>query len=217
MSGNILSSELPLRSISSVLEDFASDVAGKSVVRVADVMEALHERGFGVVLLFFALPMALPIPVPPVINVILALPLLFLTVQQMVGRHTLWLPDFVLRKTMNGSDLASLLSKACGFLRRFEALTRPRLQFATGALGQKITGALGIVMALCVMIPLPLTNTVPSFGIALMAIGVLMRDGVAVVVGALIGTIWVAILVWAFVTFGAEGIDVVKDAIKSML
>jgi hypothetical protein len=38
---------------------------------------------------------------------------------------------------------------------------------------------------------------VPAFGIALMAVGLLMRDGLAVLAGALIGTLWVCLLVFA--------------------
>ena len=57
----------------------------------------------------------------------------------------------------------------------------------------------------------------PSFGIALMAVGVLMRDGLAVIIGAIIGSLWVAMLAGAVVFLGTEGIDVVKDFIKSLL
>lgn len=61
----------------------------------------------------------------------------------------------------------------------------------------------------------PLTNTVPSMGIALMSIGILMRDGLSVLAGAFIGIAWIALLASVFIFLGLEGADLVKDFIKS--
>ena len=72
-------------------------------------------------------------------------------------------------------------------------------------------------MALSVIIPLPLTNTIPSLGIALMAVGVIMRDGLAVIAGALIGMAWVALLCGIVIFLGTDGIDLAKDFIKGLL
>ena len=208
-----------VRSIAQLLQDFTATVSAQKndEIAVRDIVAAFHERGFGVVLLFFALPMALPVPVPPVLNVLLALPLLFLTGQQALGRHVIWLPDFVMRKTMQRAALLGLLARVIPFLRKMEALTRPRMVMLTGRGGQVLTGFFGFIMALSVTVPLPLTNTVPSFGIAVMALGVLMRDGVAVCMGALIGMMWVTILGVSLIVFGLEGLEIVKDFIQSLL
>ena len=204
------------RSISELLGDFKNSLSGEAI-SVADVTGAFHERGFGVLLLIFALPMALPLPVPPGINIMLASPLLFLTAQQILGRHRVWFPVWLNQKEIKVKTLNGFLDKAIPFLRKLEILTQPRLTFLTQSLAQKVTGLLGLIMALTVCIPLPLTNTVPSFGIAVMALGVLTRDGVAVLTGALIGTLWVVLLAGALILFGIEGIEVLKDAIKGLL
>ncbi len=74
-------------------------------------------------------------------------------------------------------------------------------------------GILGLFMALSVCVPLPFTNTVPSFGIALMALGVIMRDGLAVIAGAFIGTLWVLIIFSAILFLGVEGIAFIKETL----
>lgn len=204
-----------IRSISQLLIDYRATLTGGSV-RVADILDAFHERGFGVVMLIFALPMALPIPVPPGVNIALAAPLLFLTSQQMVGRRNVWLPHRVRAKTISADKLSNMLEGMISFLQKLEALTRPRMGVLTSSGAQKVTGFLGFIMALTVCIPLPLTNTVPSFGIAIMALGVLMRDGLAVLIGAIIGSAWVAMLFGALILFGPDGIEMIKDAIKSL-
>ena len=58
----------------------------------------------------------------------------------------------------------------------------------------RIIGALLIVPCLSILVPLPLTNTVPGIGVALTAIGLIERDALFVVFGLLIALIWVAIL-----------------------
>ena len=185
-----------IRSLSEVIETYCHSMQGDKIT-VSSILEAFHERGLGMALILFATPMALPIPVPPGINVALATPLLFLTLQQALGAHTVWLPDHVQKKTFAREALQATLLKIVPFLKRIEILLKPRLPWVTTRLSSQIMGFLGFVMALTICIPVPLTNTVPSFGITIMALGLMMRDGLAVLTGAAIGTAWVLMLVTA--------------------
>lgn len=205
-----------IRRISEVLADLNAALKGERT-SVAQIIEAFHERGFGFILLSFALPMALPLPVPPGINVLLAMPLLLLTAQQAMGRHTVWLPRKILGKSMETQRLSNMIIKTIPWTRRAEMLLRPRLGSLTRGVSSHVIGILGLVMALAVCVPVPLTNTVPSFGIALMAAGVISRDGLAVLAGAFIGTAWVVMLLFVTIFLGSEGIDMVKEVIKSWM
>lgn len=204
------------RPLSQLLTTFQAALHGERT-SIGEVLEAFHERGFGVVLFVFALPMALPLPVPPGVNILLALPLLTLTAQQMVGRHTLWLPRRMKTKTMKTQSLRKMLDKAIPWTIWLENLTRPRLGFMTRGFSSHLVGLAGLIMALSICVPIPLSNTVPSFGIAVMAIGVLMRDGLAVMAGMLIGLTWVACLTAILIFIGVEGVDAFKEAIKSWI
>ncbi|MFP4314504.1 MAG: exopolysaccharide biosynthesis protein [Alphaproteobacteria bacterium] len=207
---------MTLRSIS---ELFEQDFLGvrQEQVSLAYIIKAVHERGFGFILFFIALPMALPIPVPPGVNILLATPLLLLTAQQMIGRHTIWLPRRVLNKTMPREKFTKMIAASIPWIKRLEFFIRPRLGFITQGLFSNLIGLCGLIMALSICVPLPLTNTVPSLGIALMGIGVVMRDGLAVLGGAIIGLAWVAALCYFALIFGTEGLDMMKEAIKSLL
>lgn len=207
---------MSIRSLSQLIDEYCQTI-DKPQTSIADILDAFHERGLGMVLILFATPMALPIPVPPGINVLLATPLIFLTLQQAMGAHTVWLPEKMKRKEMDSGKLKGMLQKILPFLRKIEFLLRPRLSWITNDGISRLMGVLGFIMALTVCIPLPLTNTVPSFGIALMAIGFMTRDGLAVLGGALIGTAWVAMLATAVLIFGPEAFDIIKDFIKSFL
>lgn len=204
-----------IRPISAVLRDFQASIAVERV-SLADILLAFHERGFGFLLFIFALPAAVPLPGLG-INIIVALPLLFLTAQQAVGRHTIWLPNAWQSKSITKAQLDGILDKAIPYLQTLEIFVRPRLGFMTQGVFSLLIGVMGVIMTLAVCIPLPLTNTVPSLGIALMAMGVVMRDGLAVIAGACVGLLWIAMLTAAFIFAGTEGILFLKEMLKSLL
>ncbi len=205
-----------MNSISDIFSKIEENITGKEV-SISSLLEAVHERGFGFILFIFAVPMALPLPVPPGVNIILASPLILLTAQQALGRHTIWLPQFMLKKTIKSDSLRSIIKSSLPWFNKLEFLVKPRFEFITSGIFSNMIGIFGFIMALTICIPLPLTNTVPSLGIALMALGVIMRDGLAVILGAIIGMLWVTILLMIVVFLGTEGIDIVKDVIKTYL
>lgn len=204
------------RGLSQLLIDFENALSGERT-SVRDMLTALHERGFGALLFIFALPAALPLPVPPGINLIIALPLIILTFQQLLGRANVWLPEGVKKRSVDTKKLMDMLGAATPWIKKLERIVKPRFGVITQGLSSRLIGVCGFIMALSVCVPIPLSNTVPSFAIALMAIGVLMRDGLAVIVGAIIGLLWVVILYSLLIYFGLEGIEMVKDFIKSAL
>ncbi len=201
--------------LSQLLQDLESQLKTEKI-SVTQLLETFHERGFGFFLFFLALPAALPLPGLG-INMIIAFPMLLLTFQQIMGRQTIWLPEKIKRRTISSAALKKMIKIAMPWMIRLEVLIKPRLEFMTQGLALKIIGLLGFLMALSVLFPVPLTNTVPSFGIVLMAIGVLMHDGLSVLAGAIIGTSWVIMLVSVILIFGPEGVDLVKETIKSFL
>jgi hypothetical protein len=203
------------RSLSDLLNDLQAQTVAKEI-SLKTLLETFHERGFGFFLLLFSLPAALPIPAIG-LNAIIALPLLILTAQQAAGRHTIWLPESWLSKSISKKKIDGYIETASPWVRGVENFVRPRLPFITQGFCSNMIGIFGFVMALAVTIPLPLTNTVPSMGIAFMAMGVLMRDGLAVIIGILIGIGWILLLSWLIIFFGSEAIDLVKTTIKNFI
>ncbi len=207
---------MSIRPLSGLLADVKTGTAAKDQIKIADLIEAFHERGFGFFLFLFALPAALPLPALG-IGTLLALPLIFLTAQQAYGRHAIWLPGKVTNQIIETQQLHGFIDKAMPWVEKLEILFCPRFGFITQKPFSFFAGIAGFIMALSVLFPVPLTNTVPSIGIALMAVGILMRDGLAILAGMTIGLIWVFLLVYAVVVFGPEGLDWVKETVKSYI
>lgn len=206
----------PIRSIAQLMEDFRDGLQGERIT-LDQIVHAFHERGIGILLFFLAAPMALPIPVPPGVNVLLASPLVLLTAQQAMGAHTVWLPRRMRDKGVSARKLSTLMAALIPWLHRLEILIKPRLGSLTRGPAAQLCGVLGLLMALTVCIPVPLTNTIPSIGIALMAAGIVMRDGLAVIAGIVIGTAWIGVLAFAVLAFGPEAFDIIKEFIKSLV
>ena len=205
------------RSLSQLVSDAQHALSGgRDTLDLADILEIFHERGFGFLLFLFALPAALPLPGLG-INLIVAMPLIFLSAQQAFGRHTVWFPGRIREKQIGRGRLIAFLQSSLPWMRRLEVFVQPRLCFVTQGVFSNLIGLCGLLMALSVLVPLPLTNTVPAMGIALMAIGVTMRDGLAVIAGMTLGLTWIALLIGVTVLLGAEGAAFLKDFIKQLL
>ena len=204
------------RTLSQVLCDLQDSFSGHDTVSIKDIIQAFQARGFGFFIFLFALPAALPLPAIG-IGTILALPLLFLTAQHAFGRKTLWLPAWLEKKELSQNKLDGFVTGALPWMKQLEYIIRPRLRVITEGFFARLFSIFGFIMAISVLFPLPLTNTVPALGVALIGIGMMMRDGLAIIAGTIIGMAWITLLIWAILFFGPEGFEIIKDFIKELL
>lgn len=194
--------------LSTVIQDSKALITGDHMT-LKQIFDLFQDRGTAFMLFLVALPSALPVPAIGIFMII-GPPLIFLTFQQMIGRKVIWLPQWLQRKTLKSESFKTVLGKAIPLIQKIEIFSKPRFTALTQGIAPSIIGLMGFIMALSVLMPIPLTNTVPSMGIAGMALGILMRDGLAVIAGAVIGLGWVLMLITLFMFFGEETIDVVK-------
>ena len=176
--------------VSDILAGIAAEE--REAVAVSDVTKAFGDRAFGALMFVFAAPLALPMP--PGVSAILGAPLLFITVQWMIGRDHLWLPSVIANRTMSHTDYVALMGKLTPYLAWLERRLRRRLTVLYGPVIDRLTGLFCVILAIIVFLPIPLGNMVPSFAIAAFALGLAERDGVAALVGWLSGLAGIVIL-----------------------
>jgi hypothetical protein len=205
-----------VRSVSELLEQNFTALSPDRV-SLRWIIDAFHERGFGFLVFLFVIPMALPIPKPPGLSTILALPLLLLTFQQMMGRHSIWLPKVLLDKSFSTEQFSLFIHKSLPWIKRLEKILKPRLGFMTQGLFSLFIGLSGVIMTLFIMLPLPFTNSIAGIGVALMGMGVVMRDGLTVIIGMLVGFGWICVYIYVVLYFGVEGIEMITRTFTSML
>ncbi|MCE2926878.1 MAG: exopolysaccharide biosynthesis protein [Rickettsiales bacterium] len=193
---------------SDVLSDLLREHSGETI-SMHDITEGLRDRGFAVLLLLFAFPMALPLPYPPGFSSLVSLPLLFLSMQMTFGRQSLYLPKFVGRKTMRTESLRAVIGKVLPYLQKLELYFKPNREHFFSSRMEQLIGFFSLILACCILLPLSvLSNTIPAAGISIMALGMLERDGRAVIAGFVVGLIGfiVTILAVAVIFFGAKAI-----------
>lgn len=174
--------------ISEILKDFLTAHAGRGIT-IHDMTHHFGDRAFGFLLLIFALICAIPLPIPG-IHMFLSLPLFYLSFQQMMGRHEVWFPEKVSKYELPERALTDIGKKSVPRIEKFERLAKARMLWLTSPFFYRFFGAMVFYITAFLSIPLPLTNFVPAIGIALIAIGILMKDGLALVVGTVTGVVW---------------------------
>ncbi len=162
------------------------------------ILEQLHERAFGIFLLILALPCCIPFlyGIPQIV----ALPLMFVSAQILFGRTSPWLPEKLGLREVSKAGLQNLAERAKPWLERVEALSRPRLVALTHPPLDRVIGIALVLFSASILVPLPGTNSVPGFAVVLISMGFLQRDGILVLAGSIIGTLWIATLLFAGAT-----------------
>lgn len=172
--------------------DTGSDPSRKATISLGALSDLMEERAFGLLLLVLALPCCLPFVY--ILPQLVAVPMVVLATQMATGRRAPWLPETLRKRRLPVAAMLDIVTRAQRYGGWLERFAHPRFPSFTGDRATRIIGALLIVPCLSILVPLPLTNTVPGMGVALTAVGLIERDALFVVLGLLVALIWVAIL-----------------------
>jgi len=183
---------------SALLRDFAASITSERI-SIGEIVAALGDRGLGVLIAIFALPNILPSTVP-FGNVLTGIPPLIFAVHLALGLDRLMLPGFIARRSMKSSSLKALVPRVAGVLAWFERLLEPRLPRVTAVQSERLIGIVSIVLALVSTLPIPFGHNLPALGLVLIGLGLIERDGLAILFGSAIGLIGAVLL--GLVIFG---------------
>lgn len=163
----------------------------ESHITLHQIIDAVEESGFGMMLFVLTLPAFIPIPVGGALSgPMVAL----LALQMIIGRHEPWLPRRVLEKGPKRGALANLRRRLSPVLRPLHKLIKPRADWIfENGLSFRFTGVILLLLALLLALPIPGTNYLFGLALVLFALAMIERDGwlmmASWIVGfALIGT-----------------------------
>ena len=187
-----------------VTTQIIEDVVNKSLsdrVRIGDIVGAMESSGFGLTMVIFAF--AVVLPTPPPIPSLFAIPLLFFAMQMFIGYQSPKLPKFIAKISVKRRALELIVRKSSPYIDKVEKILRPRLQFMTYPLVERVIGGLIFILAIFISIPIPFSNFFPGAGVLLISFGLIGKDGVFVIAGIGIGIIGIIISMLA-IFFGLE-------------
>ena len=166
---------------SDILARLATEENGETIT-IGRIVDALSDRSFGVVIILFALPNTI-FPVAWVLGT----PILLLAVQMALGQQRPWLPEFMRRQSFSRETFAKIVDYVVYYLGKIEAWLKPRWSFLTTNAAERLIGIYMTIVTIILLVPVPFGNALPSFGLAIIAAGLLEKDGLAILVGALVG------------------------------
>ena len=166
------------------------ETAPGDTISVREIIEAFGERAFGFVIILFSLPNC--IPAPPGMNSVFGLPVLLFAVQLALGFKKPWLPRRILDKRFRVATFRKIIDVAEPRLQRVEKILRPRHTALFGPRGDRLIGVFAVILALCVIVPLPGTNWVPSIALVILSMAIMQEDGLVLGFGILAGLAGIA-------------------------
>lgn len=161
-------------------------------IAVSDIVAALRDRAYALLVVLLGLPNCLPMPPP--IPLVCGLVLAFVAAQMLMARATPWLPQRLLRRSIAQADLARAIRRALPPLIRLERFSQPRLTVLGGAYALPVLGALLLVLALGLIVAAPFIGQIPlGLAVCLVGLGLVERDGVLIIAGAAVGAVGLAL------------------------
>ena len=177
-------------------------------VTIGELIDATRDRAFGAVLLVFAAPNMLPVT-PPGFSLVTSLPIMMVAMQLLLGWRELHVPRWLAARRVSRAKLRTVIERLTPWLLRAERLTRPRLQALVAPLGERLAGAVCLVLGVVLFFPIPLGNTLPGISIGMLGLGLMERDGGLVALsfaGAVLSVLVVGAVLMGLIGVGAAAL-----------
>lgn len=177
---------------------------GEKVVKFGDILELIGRHSQFTLITIAVIPLALPIPYPPGMPSVLAIPVFIFIINALLGRKLIKMPQKVLNYSMKFDSIKRIVMQSKFVITILARISRGgRVKFLAEDQLQKVHLSFMFLMALAVVIPFPGTNYLPSLSIFVIAIGCVLTDGILVIIGYFIGLFGIFLLM-LFVIFGKK-------------
>lgn len=158
-------------------------------VTMGEVMEELGPQASALLIVFISLPFCAPVAIPGT-----STPSGLISAW-LAGRFALglspWLPKRLLKWRLSPKFFSKAFKFAAKFVGWLEKRIRPRWSWVVATQVQmRIHAAAVVIAAFLLALPMPpippLTNTIPALAVVTMMLGLIERDGLAVLIGWLL-------------------------------
>lgn len=218
MSGAADDTRTPLETmVASVLErirDIAEDPTGRLTCN--GLIKIVGPDSHILAILVFSVLNLLP--GPPGYSVVIGLAIMAFAVMMLTSKPLrLW--PFVGERQIPLTILVKLLEFFAGFTRFISKFSKPRVAALTSPRLLPLIAVMAFIFGVAMLVPIPFTNTLPSLGLAIICVGMLNRDGIAVLVGsaiALFGLVLLFLALWLVITLTLLVSDVIQHELPDL-
>lgn len=178
-----MSSEV--HSVRDILRRVQEVATGKKEIEAGKLMRSFGSRSYGPLLLLLPLLEISPLGGVPGVASTMALLIVLIAGQAVLGRDCVWLPRTIAKRSLNSARVCAAAKKLDPSAARLDRWFHGRLPSLTQGIAVRIAGAACILLA-CTVPPLeliPFASTAPMGAIALFGLALLVHDG-ALMLGA---------------------------------
>jgi len=175
-------------------------------LKLSEIMDRFGTQGLLLMSALLTLVFLIPVSIPGV-STVFGAAILLVGISRLFNRP-LWLPEKVRERPLPADKLRPALLRGLAWIRRLEKVSRShRLpSLADGRLVDILNNLAFILGAVLLMAPfgfIPFSNTLPALALLFYAIGLLQRDGVAILLGHLAN---IATLFYFAILIGGSGL-----------
>jgi hypothetical protein len=175
-------------------------------IRFGDIIRALGGSTPGFSLVVLALPALVPTGLP------IAAPagavMMLIGALMVIGQADTTVPGWLARRKFTKAQLQNLVQVAAPVLAWLERLLTPRMSWMLKRRQLRMVGTIIALDGLVIFLPIPFGNMIPAFAVMVIALGMMLGDGLAIIVGILVSLIAILIAV-AVMVLGFEIIMVI--------
>ena len=156
---------------------------------LGSLIELVEEKSFAIVFVLLLAVPSLPLPTGGATHVFEIIAML-LALQLIADREKIWLPQRWRTLELAGNTQQRFISALMKMIRRLERFSQPRLRFLFDhRLSNLVFGLLVLAGSVGAFLAPPFTglDTLPSLGVVLLSLGVLLEDFVVVAVAVAVG------------------------------
>jgi hypothetical protein len=161
-------------------------------ISLGELLDALSDHGFGLLILGPALINAIPGPHIPGFSAVFAIGLVILGAQLALGWHSPRIPRRARRWSVTSAGFSRFLDRALPLIRRVEAWLRPRPSWLTEAVGERLIGIAVVLLSIVLALPIPFGNVPIAWALVVLALGLMEEDSRALSLGLGFGILAVA-------------------------
>lgn len=179
--------ELQIESLGEKLELIIQKMPPVEVTLV-EIMDIVGEDSLMLLTVFLSLIFLVPVSIPGV-STVFGTGILLIGITRLFARK-LWLPEFVAKRRLSSEKLRAGLKRALTWFRRLEKISRPhRMPGLTTNKSMILLNNLSFILgAVLLMAPfgfIPFSNTLPAVALIFLAVGMMQKDGGAILLGYL--------------------------------
>lgn len=182
---------------SDILLQIANDNTLDKELTYNMILKKLGKRSFGIALIVFALPSALPLSAIPGISFLFSIPIAIFAIELIFAKNAFWLPRIIGERKISKEKFTRIVNYSVPYLKKMERLIKPRWKIMNSNIMKRIHGVIILCLTLLLMLPIPFSNFIYSILIILISFGLMENDGVVISL-AYIGFIFNMLFIYIF-------------------